>query len=145
MLYNHPQGCCSTEQAENLLLGLDGVCAAVRLGCQLGCCTLCREAAQTGPAGSEPLAIVPVGQPSAAPSPSEVALVEEVIALKALLASVAPQLQELAGMKQQMGQLLTLLQPATAGQQETLLPCATVLDLTLLTHKTLPVLNVGAV
>lgn len=86
---------------------------------------------------------MPVGQPSAAVGPSEVALVEEVTALKALLASVAPQLQELAGMKQQMGQLLTLLQPATAGQQETYLQCARVLNLSPLQQRGLPILMIA--
>ena len=65
-------------------------------------------------AGPEGLALTTVAQPAAASS-AEATLTAEVAALKGLLAPVAPQLQELAGMKQQMRQLLTLLQPATAG------------------------------
>lgn len=76
---------------------------------------LCRQAAQAS-AGASPLALVAVTDTNTAQSSSEAALAEEVAGLKASLATVAPQLHELAGMKQQMGQLLTLLQASTAGR-----------------------------
>lgn len=54
------------------------------------------------------LALVPgpIGQAG-----EEAGLQQEVGALRGLLARVAPQLEELAGVKHQMAQLLSLLQP----------------------------------
>lgn len=86
----------------------------------------CREGAQQSSAGPEALALMTVTQP-AAPSSTEGTLPAEVAALKGLLAHVTPQLQELTGMKQQMGQLLTLLQPGIAGDTQ-LLPVTYLLN-----------------
>lgn len=77
---------------------------------------MCREGAQQSLASSQALVMVPVTGATAAQSSTEAALADELAGLKALLASVAPQLQELVGIKQQMGQLLSLLQPGIAGK-----------------------------
>ena len=56
------------------------------------------------------LALIPA-QPSAGHPDTGAELVQEVAALKGLLQKVAPQLDELAGMKQQMTQLMSALRP----------------------------------
>lgn len=50
-------------------------------------------------------------QSSAGPPHVGAGLVQEVAALRGLLQRVAPHLDELAGLKQQMGQLMSALQP----------------------------------
>ena len=95
------------------------------LQCDTCCCSLQEEqvpegsalalmqpppsAGQQEPEGSA-LALL---QPplSAGQQGSGAGLGQEVAALKGLLQSVAPQLDELAGLKQQMGHLMSLLQP----------------------------------
>ena len=62
--------------------------------------------------GSSALALVPA-EPAVRQGGAETGLVQEVAALRGLLGRVAPQIEELAGMKQQMAQLMTVLQPGT--------------------------------
>lgn len=75
-----------------------------------------RQAAGASSGALDPAQSALVPLPDQAQGSSGSALEAEVAALKALLADVTPQLQELAGMKQQMGQLLSLLQHSTAGE-----------------------------
>ncbi len=58
--------------------------------------------------GTSELALVPS---AAGQGGEEAGLMQEVGALRGLLARVAPQLEELAGVKQQMAQILSVLQP----------------------------------
>ncbi len=51
----------------------------------------------------------------------EAGLSQEVGALRGLLARVAPQLEELVGVKQQMSHLLSVLQPGVVLRQHTIL------------------------